>query len=112
MGFHSSKAAEALPGDSFLFTIQFPRVTCNQLIDLKKMKSWVDLGATQWFWTREFWKIIGFYSHVAWLISFSNWSNFAIGGGGVGKFMGKGGGGGGVANIIFQNFNGKSVEKK
>ena len=95
MGFHSSKAAAALRGDSFLFTIQFPWVTCNQLIDLKKMKSWVDLGATQWLWTREFWKIIGFYSHVAWLISFNNWSNFAIGGGGV-KFTGDGG-----ANIIF-----------
>ena len=31
------------------FTIQFPGVPDTQLIDIGRMKGWVDLGATQWF---------------------------------------------------------------
>ena len=40
---------EPLRGGSLLFTIQSPGVPGTQLIDLGRMKGWVDLGATQWF---------------------------------------------------------------
>ena len=31
------------------------KIPCTHLIDLGRIKDWVDLGATQWFWTREPW---------------------------------------------------------
>ena len=40
---------------SLLFTIWFPEIRGTHFIDLGRMKSWVDLGATQWFWAREPW---------------------------------------------------------
>ena len=49
------KATEPLRGDSFLFTFQFPEVSGTQLIDLERMKGWVDLANTQWFWTEDPW---------------------------------------------------------
>ena len=49
MGLKCLKATKPLPGDSLLFTIQFPGVPNTQLIDLGWMKGCVDLGATQWF---------------------------------------------------------------
>ena len=36
-------------------TTKFPEISSTHLIDLEKMKGWVDLGASQWFWTREPW---------------------------------------------------------
>lgn len=37
-----------------LFTTQFSRAPGGtHLITLGKMKDWVDLGTTQWFWTRD-----------------------------------------------------------
>ena len=44
---------EPLGGGSLLFTTKFPEIPGTRFIDLGRMKSWVDLGATQWFWTRE-----------------------------------------------------------
>ena len=43
------KATERLRRDSLLFTTQFPGVPGTHLIDLERMKSWVQLGATQRF---------------------------------------------------------------
>ena len=41
---------QPLQGGSLLFTIQFPEIPGTHFIDLGRMKGWVDLGATQWFW--------------------------------------------------------------
>ena len=49
------KATEPLQGESSLFTIQFPGVPGTQLINLGRMKGWVDLAATQLFWTEDPW---------------------------------------------------------
>ena len=38
---------------SLLFTTNFPDIPGTHFIDLGKMKGWVDLGVTQWFWTRD-----------------------------------------------------------
>ena len=46
---------QPLRGGSLLFTIQFPEIPGTHFIDLGRMKSWVDLGATLWFWTRDPW---------------------------------------------------------
>ena len=40
---------QPLRGGSLLFIIQFPEIPGTHLIDLGRMKGWVDLGATQWF---------------------------------------------------------------
>ena len=37
---------QPLRGGSLLFTIQFPEIPGTHFIDLGRMKSWVDLGAT------------------------------------------------------------------
>ena len=44
---------EPLWGDSLLFTNKFPEICGTHFIDLERMKGWVDLGATQWFWTQD-----------------------------------------------------------
>ena len=44
-----------LRGGSLLFTSKFPEIAGTRLIDIERMKDWVDLGATQWFWTRDPW---------------------------------------------------------
>ena len=44
---------EPLRGGNLLFTIKFLEIPCTHLIDLGRMKAWVDLQATQWFWTRD-----------------------------------------------------------
>ena len=49
------KATEQLRGDSLIFTIHFPGVSGTQMIDLGRMKGWVDLAATQWFWKEDPW---------------------------------------------------------
>ena len=46
---------EPLWGGSLLFTTKFPEIPGTHFIDLGRMKGWVDLGATQWFWTRNLW---------------------------------------------------------
>ena len=44
-----------LQGGSLLFTTKFPDILGTQFIDLRRMKGWVNLGDTQWFWTRDPW---------------------------------------------------------
>ena len=44
---------EPLRGGSLLFTTKFPEIPGTHFIDLGRMKGWVDLGATQWFWARD-----------------------------------------------------------
>ena len=42
-------------GGCLLFTTKFPNISGTHFIDLGRMKGWVDLGAKQWFWTRNPW---------------------------------------------------------
>ena len=42
-------------GGSLLFVTKFPETSGTHFIDLGRMKCWLDLGATQWFWTRDPW---------------------------------------------------------
>ena len=46
---------EPLWGGSLLFTTKFPEISVSHFTDLGRMKDWVDLGATHWFWTRDPW---------------------------------------------------------
>ena len=46
---------QPLRGGSLLFTIKFPEIPGTHFIDHGRMKGWIDLGATQWFWTRDRW---------------------------------------------------------
>ena len=46
---------EPLRGGSLLFTTKFPAISGTHFTDLGRMKGWVDLGATQFFWTRDPW---------------------------------------------------------
>ena len=46
---------QPLRGGSLLFTTKFPEIPGTNFIDLGRMKGWVDLGATKWFWTRDPW---------------------------------------------------------
>ena len=42
-------------GNSWLATTKFRRVPGTHFINLEKMKDWVDLEATEWFWTQDSW---------------------------------------------------------
>ena len=55
MGFNCLKAREPLRGGSLLFTTKSPEIFGTHFIDLGKMKGWVNLGATKWFWTWDPW---------------------------------------------------------
>ena len=55
IGFNCLQATEPLQGDSLLFTIQLQGIPGAHLIDQEKMKGWVDLETTQWFWTWDSW---------------------------------------------------------
>ena len=55
MGFNCLKATEAIPEDSLLFTTHPTVVPDTHLIDLKRMKGWVDVQATQLFWNQDPW---------------------------------------------------------
>ena len=44
-----------LRGSSLLFTTNSPEIPGSDFIDLGRMKSWVDLGDTRWFWTWDPW---------------------------------------------------------
>ena len=46
---------EPLRGGSLLFTTKSPEISGTHFIDLGRMKDWVDLGATERFWTRDPW---------------------------------------------------------
>ena len=46
---------EPLQEGSFLFTTKFPEIPGIHFIDLRRMKDWVDLGATHWLWTQDHW---------------------------------------------------------
>ena len=46
---------EPLRGGSLLFTTKFPENSGTHFTELGRMKGWVDLGATQWFWTWDRW---------------------------------------------------------
>ena len=46
---------QPLWGGSLLFTTKFPEIPGAHFIDLSRMKDWVELGATQWFWARDPW---------------------------------------------------------
>ena len=39
----------------YFFTTKFLEISGTYFIDLRKMNSWVDLGASQWFWTWDPW---------------------------------------------------------
>ena len=54
MGFNYLKAT-ATSRRQFTFTIHFPEIPDTHVIDVGKVKGWVDLGAIQWFWTRGPW---------------------------------------------------------
>ena len=54
---------QPLRGGSLLFTIQFPEIPGTHFIDLGRMKGWVDLGATQWF----FFKTIALNHDEIWM---------------------------------------------
>ena len=43
---------EPLRGGSLHFTTKFPEIPGYYFIDLRRIKGWVNLKATQWFWTR------------------------------------------------------------
>ena len=41
--------------ETVYFLPKFPGVSDTHFIDLGRMKGWVDLGSTQWFWTWDSW---------------------------------------------------------
>ena len=49
MGFNCLKATEPLRWSSLLFTTKLPNIPGTHLIDLRRMKAWVDLEVTEWF---------------------------------------------------------------
>ena len=55
IGLHCLKATGPLWGDSLLLTTKSPGVSVTHFIHLGRMKGWVNLGATEWFWTRDSW---------------------------------------------------------
>ena len=57
MGFNCLKATNPLRGGSLRFAFKFPEILGTHLTDLRRMKHWVNLGSTQWFWTRDHWVV-------------------------------------------------------
>ena len=53
--FYSLKSTEPLQRGSLLFFTQFRKIPGTHLINLGRMKGWLDLGATRWFWTQDHW---------------------------------------------------------
>ena len=51
----TASGLQPLWGGSLLFAIQFPQIPGTHFIVLGRLKVWVDLGATQWFWTWDPW---------------------------------------------------------
>ena len=54
-GSNASRRLEPLRGGSLLFTAKFPEIPGTQFFHLGRMKGWVEIGATQRFWTQEPW---------------------------------------------------------
>ena len=52
-GLQFPQGLESLQGGSLLFTTKFPEILGTLFNYLGKMKGWVDLGATHWFWTQD-----------------------------------------------------------
>ena len=52
-----STASRLVPlwGGSLLYTTKFPDIPGTHFTDLRRMKGWLDLRATQWFRTRDSW---------------------------------------------------------
>ena len=46
---------EPIRGASLPFTTKSPETPGTHFINNRRMKGWVNLGATQWFWTRDPW---------------------------------------------------------
>ena len=58
---------EPLWGGSLLFTTKSPDIPGPHFIDFGRMKGWVDLGATEWFWTRTLGLVlISWFWHCWW----------------------------------------------
>ena len=55
VGVQLSQGSEPLRRDSLLFTTKSPVIPVTHLINLVRMKGWVDLVAIQWFWARDAW---------------------------------------------------------
>ena len=55
MEFDCLRATEPPQGDSLLFTIWSPELHGAHLVDLRRMKDWVDLEAAQQFWAQDPW---------------------------------------------------------
>ena len=53
----SSTASRRKPlrGGSLLFTTNFTELPGTHFINLRRMKGWIDLGPTEWIWTRDLW---------------------------------------------------------
>ena len=49
------KYTEPLQGGSLLFITKFWKIPATHLINLGRMKGWLDLGATRWLWTKDHW---------------------------------------------------------
>ena len=55
MEFNYLKVTVPLQGGSLLYTTNFPEIPGTHVSDLRRMKDWVNFGATQWFWTQGPW---------------------------------------------------------
>ena len=51
----TASSLEPFWGGGLLFNTKFPEIPGTHFIDLWRMKGWVNLWATQWFWTRDPW---------------------------------------------------------
>ena len=78
--FYASRL-EPLWGGSLLFTGKFPEITGTHFINFRRMKGRVNLGNTQWFWTRDLealgHRFIMLYDEIWWcnieqFLSYSN----------------------------------------
>ena len=53
--FNCLKSTEPLQGGSWRFITQFREISGTHLINLRRMKGWLDLGATWSLWTQDHW---------------------------------------------------------
>ena len=66
MGLNCLTATEPLRGESLLFTTRSPGDPGTHLINLRRMKGWVDLGTIQWFWAQSPWirNLVGYFQAI------------------------------------------------
>ena len=55
MGFNYLKVTDPRREDSLLFATKSPEIPGTESIYLWKLKGWVNLEFTQWFWTQDAW---------------------------------------------------------